>query len=284
MQKVLLILFSLFLMGMAIQASAFVDQAQKIALNNNVEKLNQEIKVLQAQIVQDEQLNKTLLLSHQQDLALIVQMKKNMEDFVRSNTSLYASMLEQIKLLRMRTQGITPWHLSFIVQQFSSNLFLNLSFFNTSERQSSILSAVSAFNQSIMDVITEISQRLEIPSQLVVVDFLLLILLFILLPISIKSRYKSSVASQKKEKPHGATRLEKKPEEDISQTANQTPNYQFLSGENVEASKLDLGSALLEMGNYVKAKQVLESVLPSGNEQQKAEAEQLLKKVAEQNK
>lgn len=58
------------------------------------------------------------------------------------------------------------------------------------------------------------------------------------------------------------------------------PSYNYLSGEDVVTSKLDLGKALIEMGNFTHAQEVLESVMKEGDEHQRAEAEKLLKKLS----
>ncbi|MFH1333845.1 MAG: FimV/HubP family polar landmark protein [Pseudomonadota bacterium] len=61
--------------------------------------------------------------------------------------------------------------------------------------------------------------------------------------------------------------------------ASDSSDYQYLSGEDVIASKLDLAHAYIDMGDKNRVKRLLESVIREGNETQKKEAQSLLKKL-----
>lgn len=303
MRKILSILFSLFLIWpclLVAQTSVrnSTHHIDTVSSQNEIAKLKKEIAVLNAKVNQYANQNKALLISHQQDLKYIAQMKKNIKVFVHDNLLLYQKMLQQINFLQVQTRYITPWHLSIIAQQFSSNLFLNLSFTQSAIQNSQIATYLAPLRQELQSTITLISQKTRTPPKFVVIIFLLSILLVILLIVDIIARYH---ASQQRKKLAGAEYINQEPnkvnsetflseepelkesEEDSSKETSHKQDYQFLSGEDVEASKLDLGRALFEMGNLSHAKQVLESVLEEGNEQQKAEAMKLLNKVLEQN-
>ena len=276
-------------------------------LNKETTKLKEKTTILHAKENRYEKQNKILLMSHEQDLKYIAYMRKNIKVFVSDNLLLYKKMLEQMKFLRMQILYITPSHLSKIMQQFSSNLALNLSLSNQAVESSTMASPAISFKREISSYITKISQKVKI-SPVFVVSILLLTLLFVILCIiGIRRRCKTMVSSQNEKARPGAIRIERKPDEVVLQEvsskepafemskeieeeapvpkeADKKQDYQFLSGEDVEASKLDLGRALLEMGSLAHAKQVLDGVLEEGNEKQKAEAKKLLKKFAEKNK
>lgn len=306
MRKILSVLFSLFIIWpclLTAQTSVrnSTHHIYTTSAKNEIAKLKKEIAILDAKVNQYENQNKTLLISHQQDLKYIAYMKKNIKVFVHDNLSLYQKMLQQINFLQVQIRYITPWHLSIIAQQFSSNLFLNLSLTQSAIQNLQIATYFAPLNQELQRTITLISQKTRTPPKFVVIIFLLFILLVILLIVDISARCCASRTSQQKMKLSGATRIHQEPNEVNSETflseeqaleeseetgskeMSRKQDYQFLSGEDVEASKLDLGRALFEMGNLAHAKQVLESVLEEGNEQQKAEAKKLLKQVLEQN-
>lgn len=56
--------------------------------------------------------------------------------------------------------------------------------------------------------------------------------------------------------------------------------YDFMSGEEGVAARLNLARAYVDMGNNQAAEQILKEVMARGNETQKAEAEKLLQKIA----
>lgn len=58
------------------------------------------------------------------------------------------------------------------------------------------------------------------------------------------------------------------------------PNYDFMGGEEGADAKLDLARAYIDMDDKESARKVLSELLIQGNDKQKTEAQQLLKKIA----
>jgi len=56
-------------------------------------------------------------------------------------------------------------------------------------------------------------------------------------------------------------------------------NYSSIAGEDIITTKLDLARAYVDMGDYVNAREILKSVIKTGNKPQQKEARALLKKV-----
>ena len=56
-------------------------------------------------------------------------------------------------------------------------------------------------------------------------------------------------------------------------------NYNYLAGDDVVASKLDLARSYIDMGDKDNARDILLSVLQGGDKKQKAEAKELLSKI-----
>ena len=57
-------------------------------------------------------------------------------------------------------------------------------------------------------------------------------------------------------------------------------DFDFLAGTDEAATKLDLARAYVEMGDGDGARDILEEVALEGNEEQKAEAKELLKNLS----
>ena len=57
-------------------------------------------------------------------------------------------------------------------------------------------------------------------------------------------------------------------------------DFSFLAGTDEAATKLDLARAYIEMGDSEGARDILEEVALEGNEEQKAEAQDLLKNLS----
>jgi len=68
-------------------------------------------------------------------------------------------------------------------------------------------------------------------------------------------------------------------EEEESEKEEKSSNYKYLAGEDVVTSKLDLAHAYIDMGDFKNARDILTSVVSEGNEDQKQEAEELLKQI-----
>lgn len=57
-------------------------------------------------------------------------------------------------------------------------------------------------------------------------------------------------------------------------------DFDFLAGTDESATKLDLARAYIEMGDSDGARDILEEVALEGNDEQKAEAQELLKNLS----
>lgn len=57
-------------------------------------------------------------------------------------------------------------------------------------------------------------------------------------------------------------------------------DFDFLAGTDEAATKLDLARAYIEMGDSDGARDILEEVALEGNDEQKAEAQELLKNLS----
>ncbi len=68
---------------------------------------------------------------------------------------------------------------------------------------------------------------------------------------------------------------------DIDESAlDDEDDFDFLAGTDEAATKLDLARAYIEMGDSDGARDILEEVALEGNEEQKAEAQELLKNLS----
>lgn len=56
-------------------------------------------------------------------------------------------------------------------------------------------------------------------------------------------------------------------------------NFSYFAGEDIVTSKLDLARAYIDMGDFTGAKELLQTILKEGNEDQKREAKGLLERV-----
>nr|4MBQ_A Chain A, Motility protein FimV [Pseudomonas aeruginosa PAO1]4MBQ_B Chain B, Motility protein FimV [Pseudomonas aeruginosa PAO1]4MBQ_C Chain C, Motility protein FimV [Pseudomonas aeruginosa PAO1]4MBQ_D Chain D, Motility protein FimV [Pseudomonas aeruginosa PAO1]4MBQ_E Chain E, Motility protein FimV [Pseudomonas aeruginosa PAO1]4MBQ_F Chain F, Motility protein FimV [Pseudomonas aeruginosa PAO1] len=59
-----------------------------------------------------------------------------------------------------------------------------------------------------------------------------------------------------------------------------TDDFDFLSGADEAATKLDLARAYIDMGDSEGARDILDEVLAEGNDSQQAEARELLERLA----
>ncbi|MCO2146973.1 tetratricopeptide repeat protein, partial [Pseudomonas aeruginosa] len=57
-------------------------------------------------------------------------------------------------------------------------------------------------------------------------------------------------------------------------------DFDFLSGADEAATKLDLARAYIDMGDSEGARDILDEVLAEGNDSQQAEARELLERLA----
>ncbi len=267
-------------------------QQQNELLVNEVAQLNQQLLV-------------SLSVAHTSQLASI-----NMS---RSFARMFSLQANQLHALHLKLNNIVPSRFSKVVNQ------LFVSTISLSPKTASIKTGSQVqsdfFSKYVGVYLNKISRVANIQPGYILVIFLLLILLLILMIASHKKNVSGSETKQKNEKLSGATPIERDLQEDeeapvvseeqnleenevpieedltfeeseepaevTPEEASKEKNYQFLAGEDIQASKLDLGKALIEMGNIEHAKKVLESVIEEGDEQQKAEASKLLKKVSE---
>lgn len=203
------------------------------------------------------------------------------------------TLWQQVQALQKNLQTISLHHFSKIVNHLSSNTMTMLS--SQQGSSTSTLMAQLLSNTAMPIVTVQPSQYVVSPpfaarlirfttiKPLFIAVIVLLILLVLLIFIRVLNQHR-------REAPTGMTSKVTVEESDDKQSAGETeslggkkktPSYQYLSGENVEASKLDLGKALIEMGNVDHAKEVLNSVLEEGDENQKAEAQKLLKQISQ---
>ncbi|MEK6730840.1 MAG: FimV/HubP family polar landmark protein [Pseudomonadota bacterium] len=64
-----------------------------------------------------------------------------------------------------------------------------------------------------------------------------------------------------------------------AQASGKSSDYNYLAGDDVMASKLDLARSYIDMGDKGNARDILLSVLQEGDKKQKAEAKELLSKI-----
>ena len=67
---------------------------------------------------------------------------------------------------------------------------------------------------------------------------------------------------------------------DIDESDLEDDDFDFLAGTDEAATKLDLARAYIEMGDSDGARDILEEVALEGNDDQKAEAQELLKNLS----
>ena len=67
--------------------------------------------------------------------------------------------------------------------------------------------------------------------------------------------------------------------EDAALGAEDEPEFDFLSGTNEVATKLDLAQAYIDMGDTDGAKDILSEVLTEGDEGQRGEAKEMLGRI-----
>jgi pilus assembly protein FimV len=68
--------------------------------------------------------------------------------------------------------------------------------------------------------------------------------------------------------------------EDAAATAGDEPEFDFLSGTDEVATKLDLAQAYIDMGDNDGARDILKEVVTEGDDGQKSEAREMLSRLA----
>ena len=69
-------------------------------------------------------------------------------------------------------------------------------------------------------------------------------------------------------------------EEPVAGDLDEDDEFDFLSGTDESATKLDLARAYIDMGDKDSASSALGEIVKSGNAEQKTEAETLLRKIS----
>ncbi len=261
------------------QGKRMAKQQQSALLDaKEIDLLNAQVTALQAQLTEAENTNQQLTMAYQNAIAMLESSKRDFQSMSQSAQSAQSTnsiLMEQLTQYRHQFRFISPAHLSGMMRQFRDNAFSLTSF-----KPNMTITPVGGVIETHRGGAE--MQGTTHPFTLMTV-VALIILLMILLSMLSGQQKKIAVVTALKQEGKAEENEEDKDypavtsdELDSESFARSVKNYQYLSGEDVETSKLDLSKAYIEMGSYTHARRVLESVIQAGNESQQAEAKKLL--------